>query len=510
MSTTSERPATYGGWQAERMGVIGNLSGVGFALVAAAAVISMAPIYQRSWSTLLIALPLSALLLGLAYGRVLGLTADEWLLLAVRHQISVATKKNLFLSGAFAPRNPKTGHQPMDLPGPLARLRILDAADGQGGQLGVVLDPTANTYTAIARITFPGLALIDDERQNARVAGWAAFLRAQCKEDSPIIRIAVHQRSLPDDGAALRAFTARHTAEGAPQVAKESLAELMMTAGPVATTRETYLAISLSSSRARLAIKGAGGGQIGAAAVLVRELHAMQGSLSSAGLQVTEWLTPRKVAQVIRTAYDPHSQLEFAGLDATVRDADWQGLQPGTDPALAGPAAAETGWAVYRHDGAYTVSYQVRNWPQSDVFATFMQPLLRPRQNARRSLSLVIEPIGPSAARRELAKEKTKRDAARKVRAKTGRAESEDERREAETAREQDRARAAGHGVARFTGLIAVTVTDYEQLETACAELQADASAAGIVVRRMWGGMDAGFAAAALPLAIGLPERRVF
>ena len=78
------------------------------------------------------------------------------------------------------------------------------------------------------------------------------------------------------------------------------------------------------------------------------------------------------------------------------------------------------------------------------------------------------------------------------------------------TAREQDRARAAGHGVIRFTGLIAVTVTDYEQLETACAELQADASAAGIEVRRMWGGMDAGFAAAALPLAIGLPERRIF
>ncbi|MCX5278076.1 SCO6880 family protein [Streptomyces virginiae] len=510
MSTNTERPATYGGWQAERMGVIGNLSGVGFTLVAAAAVISLAPIYQRSWSALLIALPLSALLLGLAYGRVLGLTADEWLLLAVRHQISVATKKNLFLSGAFAPRNPKTGDQPMDLPGPLARLRILDAADGQGGQIGVVLDPSANTYTAVARITFPGLALIDNERQNARVAGWAAFLRAQCKEDSPIVRIAVHQRSLPDDGAALRAFTARHTAEGAPDVAKESLAELMMSAGPVATIRETYLAISLSAGRARLAIKGAGGGQIGAAAVLVRELNAMQGSLSSAGLQVTEWLTPRKVAQVIRTAYDPHSQLEFADRNAAARDADWQGTPPGVDPALAGPSAAETGWSVYRHDGAYTVSYQVRNWPQSDVFATFMQPLLRPRQNARRSLSLVFEPIGPSVARRELAKEKTKRDTARKVRAKTGRSESEDERREAVTAREQDRARAAGHGVARFTGLIAVTVTDYEQLETACAELQADASAAGIEVRRMWGGMDAGFAAAALPLAVGLPERRIF
>ena len=158
----------------------------------------------------------------------------------------------------------------------------------------------------------PGLALVDNERQNARVGGWAAFLRTQCKEDSPIVRIAVHQRSLPDDGAALRAFTARHTAAEAPQVARDSWRELMQTAGPVATIRETYLAIGLSASRARLAIKGAGSGQIGAAAVLVRELNAMQGSLSSAGLQVQEWLAPRQVAQVIRTAYDPHSQVEFA------------------------------------------------------------------------------------------------------------------------------------------------------------------------------------------------------
>lgn len=510
MSTSSEQPAVYGGWQAERMGVIGNLSGVGFALVAAAAVISLAPIYQRSWSALLISLPMAAVLLALAYGRVLGLTADQWLLLAVRHQIAVAGKKNLFLSGVFAPRNPKTGEQPMDLPGPLARLRILDAPDGQGGQLGVVHDPTANTFTAVARITHAGLALVDDDRQNARVAGWAAFLRTQCKEDSPIVRIAVHQRSLPDDGAALRAFTERHAAAEAPEVAKASLAELMQSAGPVATIRETYLTIALSSSRARMAIKGAGGGQVGAAAVLVRELSAMQGALSSAGLQVAEWLSPRRVAQVIRTAYDPHSQLELAARNEGSRDTDWQGNKPGVDPDLAGPSAAETGWAVYRHDGAYTVSYQVRNWPQSQVFATFMQPLLRPRQSARRSLSLVYEPIGPSVARRELAKEKTKRDTARKVRAKTGRAESEDERREAVTARDQDRARAAGHGVVRFTGMIAVTVTDYDQLETACAELQADASAAGIEVRRMWGAMDAGFAAAALPLAVGLPERRVF
>jgi hypothetical protein len=487
---------------------MGNLSGLGFALVASSSIIALLPIYTRSWGSAFFALPMAAVLLVLAYGRVLGLSADEWIVLAVRHQIAVATNRNLFFSGAFAPRD-KDGSQPMDLPGRLARLHLLEASDGLGGQIGIMHNPVDNTYTAVCRVTFPGLALIDTERQNIRVKGWAAFLRSQCKEDGAVTRISVHQRSLPDDGAALRSWTERHTSPDAPAVAVQALDELMEGAGPAATIRETYLSITLSAPRARLAVKGAGGGQIGAAAVLVREINAMAGSLSSAGLQVVEWLPPRGVAQTIRTAFDPEAQLALSARNTAADDPKWEGAEKGVDPELAGPAATETVWGLYRHDGAWTVSYQVRGFPQSEVYATFLQPLLRPRSNARRSLTLVYEPIGPAKARQELAREKTKRDAARKLRAKTGRAESEDERREAMTARAQDIARASGHGVVRLTALIAVTVTDLEQLETACAELQADASSAGLEIRRVWGAQDDAFTVAALPLGQGLPDRRV-
>ncbi|MGW1819083.1 SCO6880 family protein [Streptomyces sp. NPDC002125] len=501
-------PTLYGGWQSERSGFMGNLSGLGFVLVAASSITALIPIYTRSWGTVLFALPLAAVMLVLAYGRVLGLSANEWIVLAVRHQLAVATNRNLFFSGAFAPRT-KDGSQPMDLPGRLARLHLLEAPDGLGGQLGIMHNPVDNTYTAVCRVTFPGLALIDTERQNVRVKGWAAFLRGQCKEDGAITRVSVHQRSLPDDGAALRSWTERHTSPDAPAVAVQALDELMEGAGPAATIRETYLSITLSAPRARLAIKGAGGGQIGAAAVLVREINAMAGSLSSAGLQVVEWLPPRGVAQTIRTAYDPEAQMALSARNTAADDPTWKGAAKGVVPELAGPAATETVWGLYRHDGAWTVSYQVRGFPQSEVYATFLQPLLRPRSNARRSLTLVYEPIGPAKARQELAREKTKRDAARKLRAKTGRTESEDERREAMTARAQDVARASGHGVVRLTALIAVTVTDLEQLETACAELQADASSAGLEIRRVWGAQDDAFAVAALPLGQGLPDRRV-
>jgi hypothetical protein len=498
---------TYSGWQSERSGWIGELSGGGFALVAAATISALIPLYVRSWTAAAVFLPLAGLLCALAFGRVLGLTAAEWMTLAVRHQIAVAKKQNTFLSGAFAPRT-ADDKQPMDLPGTLARLRILQAPDGLGGTLGVVHHPVEGTYTAVARITYPGLALADVDRQAGRVRGWAEFLRGLCQEDAALVRLSVHMRSLPDDGASLREWTSRHLSPDAPAEAIENLDQLMSGAGPVATRRETYLAVTLSASRARLAIRGAGGGQRGAAAVLVRELGALRGALTGAALMVEEWLDPRGLAAVIRTAYDPHVQPTIAANDAAAAAGGWKGEPPGIDPSVAGPAATVAHWDHYRHDGGLTVSYQVRGLPRSEVYATFLQPLLRPRAHARRSLSLVYEPIGPRRARRELSRERTKRSSARHLRAKTGKAESEDELREARTARDQDAARAEGHGVVRFTALIALTVVDAEMLDTACAELQADAAAAGLTVRRVWGAQDHGFAVSCLPLGQGLPDKR--
>lgn len=75
-------------------------------------------------------------------------------------------------------------------------------------------------------------------------------------------------------------------------------------------------------------------------------------------------------------------------------------------------------------------------------------------------------------------------------------------------ARRQDAERAAGEGVVRMTAILSVTVTDADELETACAELQADAGASNLELRRMWGTQDVGFAAGALPLGQGLPDRR--
>src|SRR4051794_33428868 len=103
---------TYAGWQSERHGFFGQMSLTGCVLVAAAALTVLIPVYAQAWSGELFAVPAAAVLLAMATARVFGLTAVEWAVLAVRHQINVAGGRSVFLSGVFAPRRRDDDSQP--------------------------------------------------------------------------------------------------------------------------------------------------------------------------------------------------------------------------------------------------------------------------------------------------------------------------------------------------------------------------------------------------------------
>ncbi|MFD5565532.1 SCO6880 family protein [Kitasatospora griseola] len=507
--TTSDDPQLYGGWQPERSSYLGELSLGGLVLVAGAGLAVMMPIYLHRWVGEIAAVPVALVLLALVYVPVRGISGVEWLSLAVRHQINVARRRNVFLSGLFAPRR-SDGTQPMDLPGVLARLRLLSVPTGAGEELGVVFDPRTNCYSAVMEVRFPGLALVDTTKANARVGAWGAFLRSHCVEGGPIVRIAVHDRSLPDDGTALMAWTAKHLDPTAPQHVRDLVADLTADAAPVAAARRTYLTITMSATRARLAVKGAGGGELGACAVLVRELLAMQSSIAGADLEVVTHLTSRDLAEVIRTAYDPHAIPVLAAHAAAAQAPDWQGLPPGVEEELAGPAAAERHWSHYRHDHATSRTYHVHRWPEGRVYASVLQPLLKSGGDVTRSFTMTYECLSPRTARTVLRRERTKRDVKRRVRAQGGKIESLDERQDLAHAQEQDSARVAGHGIVRFTGLVTVTVDSHDphRLATAHAQMLKDAADSGVVLRELVGVQDAAFAAAALPLGLGLPEKR--
>ena len=515
MSTeTVGRPRTYGGWQREKVAFLFGFSAAQTILLCAAVLAAVTPFAVSSVRAAVLLWPAALVLATAALARVAGRTGDEWAAGLVSYLLIRSRGQHRFAGGPFAlardsSRSIAEEEPQLDLPGVLAPLRILSVPAGTR-DLAIVENRHERTWTAVARVRFPGIGLSDSARRDQRVAGWGALLASLCTEGGPLIRVQALQRLVPESGAALRSWHAAHLVAGAPDLAVRVAGELLATATLTTTRREAFLAFTMDARRARTQVRAAGGGDRGAAAVLVRHLRGLHQALGSADLTVEDWLGVRDLAEVIRTAYDPHSQpllaaRRAAAAQGAARGAATDSLPPGVSLDLAAPVYAEARPGTYLHDGAVSASYWVHSWP-GEAYSTALGPLLGDGSH-RRSFAVVYEPLGPRAAEKAVMRERTARHVAVRMRQRTGQVVPEHERAAMERALGQDAERAAGHGLVRFTGYATVTAAA-DTIEDACAALEADAAAARIELRRIWFAQDSGFALGALPLGLGLPKRR--
>ena len=515
---TSGRQRTYGGWQQEKVAFLFGLSALRAAVLAAAALAVITPIAVAHMRAAVIFWPAALVLAAAALIRVGGRTGDEWIAGLVSYMTIRARGQHRFAGGPFAPpaaaaavaAGAAGGAQHLDLPGILAPLRVLSVPAAAGRDLAVVESRHDRTWTAVARVRFPGIGLADTARREARVAGWGQLLASLCTEGTPLVRVQALQRLVPESGAALRSWHAAHLAPGAPALAGDVAAELLASATLTTSRREAFLAFTMDGRRARAQVRAAGGGDRGAAAVLVRHLRSLHQAISGADLEVEDWLGTRDLAEAIRAAFDPGAQAHLSARRAAAAAAWGRGAAgtappPGISLDLAGPVYAEARPGTYLHDGAVSASYWVHSWP-GQAYSTALGPLLGDGSH-RRSFAIVFEPLGPRAAEKAVMRERTARHVAVRMRQRTGQIVPEHERAAMERALGQDAERAAGHGLVRFAGYATVTAQT-DTIEDACAALEADAAAARIEVRRMWFAQDAGFALGALPLGMGLPKRR--
>jgi len=504
MSADSNSPAlrSYGGWQQEKVAFVFGMTGSRAAMLAAAVLAAIVPVATVRMSAAIVLWPTALTLAATALIRVQGRTGDEWLAGLVSYHLITLRRQHRYVGGPFAPPADGEGH--VELPGILAPLRLLSVPAARR-DLAIICHSYDRTYTAVARVRFPGIGLADSARQEQRVAGWGALLASLCAEGSPLTRVQALQRLVPESGVALRSWHDAHAVPGAPELASQVAGSLLGMPALAGARREAYLAITMDARRAHGPVRAAGGGDIGAAAVLVRHLRALAQVLAGAELEVEDWLGVRDLAEVIRTAYDPDSVIPLAARRAAY--VPGRTLEPGTSPTLAGPVYAEARPGRYIHDGAVSVAYWVQAWPRSHAFCTALGPLLADGSH-RRSFGIIFEPLSPRQAERAVMRERTARDVAVRMRQRTGQIVPEHERAATEQALHQDADRAAGHGLVRFTAYAAVTVTDPGTVDDACAALEADAAAARIELRRMWFAQDSGFVLACLPSGMGLPKRR--
>ena len=431
-----------------------------------------------------------------AFWRVGGRTAQEWSPVAARwavrrlrgqHRYRSAMPLLGLVDGQAAPAPPET----------LAGVRLLaETVEWAGQQICVIHDSRAGTYSAVLAVRGRSFELADAEDKARRLEAWGSVLAGLGRASSPIHRLQWVERTAPDDGEELGRYLASavQVPGGHPSLA--SYLDLVDSAGPASQPHECFLVVSISTTKCRRAIRSAGGGDKGAAAVLVREVMHLARELQSAEVLVDGALTPRMVARAMRIAFDPAARAKLARRAAGAPD------EAGTTEGNAWPLAAEEAWSTYRTEGAWHATYWVAQWPRMPVGPDFLAHLLL-GTTAMRTVSLTMEPIPSARAHREVENALVQGMADDELRANAGFMGTARRRREREATARREEELAVGHADFRMCGFVTVTATDPDELMVACGEIEQAAERSRLELRRLYGEQDTAFTCT-LPLGRGV------
>jgi hypothetical protein len=142
-------------------------------------------------------------------------------------------------------------------------------------------------------------------------------------------------------------------------------------------------------------------------------------------------------------------------------------------------------WSRVRVDDHWAVTYWIAQWPRVEVPADFLAPLLL--LGAPNVLSVVMAPVGPAEATREVESARTQDLADDELRNRAGFLATARRRRMSEQTVRREQELADGHGAYRFCGYLTVTGPDLGLLEDRASALELAAGQAHLEVRRCYG-----------------------
>ena len=410
--------------------------------------------------------------------RVGGRPAIEWASTVAQFGGRRATGQTEYRADVTRPRPSGT----LALHGDAARLRLY--LDGQSGA-AMIHDPHTETLSAVLAVSHPAYVMLDADERSRRVEAWGRVM-AGLAQSGTVACVQVLEATVPDPGDGVADWYRDHGRHDGGWAAGQYQTLLTQTSVGSSTHR-TLVSVALDLKAAARAIKAAGGGLVGAAAILAQDLAGLADGLRLAGLHVRSWLGEEELAAVVRGAYDP----------AVVID-------PRRAPAArlvhAGPVAISEHWDYLRHDSGWSCVLWISEWPRIDVPPDFLHPVVF-APGVRRTLSLIARPLPTDVALRRIRKERTEAVADRAHKDRVGQIADLSDAQEYEDLMERERSVIAGHTDVEFSGFVTVTAPTREGLEAAVASIARSAGSAACEVRPLYGRQAQGFVVAALPLA---------
>ncbi|HUZ19670.1 MAG TPA: SCO6880 family protein [Acidimicrobiales bacterium] len=349
------------------------------------------------------------------------------------------------------------------------------------GSIAILLDRRDRRWIAVLPVKGGSFALLDPEDQARRLEGWRVTLNSLGRPGTAVRRVQWIQRSHPGVAAGVVHGSASVHSGATSTVAVESYRALVLEAKP-SQHHESWIAIAVDGPPSSGSAAGRRAEQ-----VLRRELRLLEGQLRNADLQPSAPLDRARLASTIGGAYE-------APAERPVGAGCWEHSSPW-------PVAEDEQWSYLRSGGSCHATYWIADWPRIEVGPDFLMPLLM--GEGRRTVSLVMEPVPPERAAREVRSARTADAADEQLRSRAGFLPSARRGREAEGVMRREAELAEGHAEFRYSGYVTVHAADRESLDLACAEAEHAAQASQLELRRLYGRQHEAFTWT-LPLARGL------
>ena len=493
MSDTS--PTRYRFGPLERRGLVAGWRGGQIGAVAVALVVGVG-VLRASASPLGVVVALVSLAVGVAVATwpIGGRTAEQWAPDALRHVLTLGRG---------------SGSHPGSRSGPFNGVRLIGVDPSAGSDttvgmpvagIGVLHDRSRRTFTAVLRASVPGFVLLGEDDKVRHVGAWSGVLSSLARDGSEVHRLQWVERVIPGEGVLLSARPDPGAGSGDGGIghaaARASYQALEESEADGSFGHEVLLAVSIHAGRSARAVKSAGGGDVGACVVLLREVAALRRRLTDASIDMDAVLSPEMLGATLRGAYDVG-----AGTDPTPGEPTRSRSHSEPEP-WPWPMGVAAEWGRLRADGTWHATYCIAEWPRTDASPDFLGPLLLSSE-VRRTVSVVMEPLGPIEASRKVEQARTADIADAELRRRGGFLATARRRREEEVLVHREVELADGHAQYRFSGYVTVSALDPDALHEACGRVEQAAGQAGLELRRCYGDQANTFMCT-LPLGRGL------
>ena len=387
------------------------------------------------------------------------------------------------------------------LPGAAANLQVWET-DG----MATVYQPGTRAAVSITcELEAPGF-LMKDIGERYQLAQQLSAVLASMTQREGIKRVVLQERTAPTTIRAAREQFAEVTTRRArtrSEAAVSNYLQVLDNAEPFAVEHRNFITVTLDLVALASQVKALGGGKRAAQAVAAVEARNIADALNRAEIKVRGWLTPRNIAALSRTAFDP----DFL---STVQNRDDE--HRGVDLAAMGPMHIEEPskkhGLVVTDSGVHTTMW-IHEWPRMDSRVGFIEPVVFSRdpvtaEAVTHIFSIVLTPVPVSKALKNVGREKRLWKGNSKLRAKRGEDNSQADEQDWAALIERENEILAGHGQFSYGGYLTITARDEDALERGIAGARNAMSQVGMEGQILYCQQAEALMTNVLPLGLGM------